>query len=88
MWVTPNFRAADLIELYVFTCLVITFSILILVPLTYGATYGATYGVGVRRSPMVLAVGLARETANNLLPIAKGEKVAFFLAVFKLNRAD
>lgn len=84
MWVTPNFRAADLIELYVFTCLVITFSILILVPLTYGATYG----VGVRRSPMVLAVGLARETANNLLPIAKGEKVAFFLAVFKLNRAD
>lgn len=80
MWVTPNFRAADLIELYVFTCLVITFSILILVPLTYG--------VGVRRSPMVLAVGLARETANNLLPIAKGEKVAFFLAVFKLNRAD
>lgn len=76
MWVTPNFRAADLIELYVFTCLVITFSILILAPLTYG--------VGVCLSP----VGLARETANNLLPIAKGEKVAFFLAVFKLNRAD
>lgn len=59
MWVTPNFCTADLIELYVFTSLVIIFCIVIL-----------------------------WETANNLLPLAKGEKVAFFLAVFKFKRAD